>query len=939
MQTQMDRGTARDALTKFAREWTERIEGWRADGQTHTEKSYAQQFWSALLRCFGVIPERMDLFERDATRASTGNTGYIDFFWSGVAIGEAKSLGEDLGKAHRQALDYLSGGSINSFEWPRFVLVTDFEHLRVDRMGDEPWTVEFDLADAPAHVDQLMFLAGQETVTKAEEKAASLEAAARMAALWQAVVGDEADQGVGDDAPTNPEDEDALAQEASVLLTRLLFLLYGDDAGLWEDDLFRRWVESDTTADNLGPQLQGLFNLLNTPESQRRRVPATLAKFPYVNGGIFDGSSPVPYLTAEMRQALIEACRFRWTHISPAVFGALFQLVKSQKARRGDGEHYTSEANILKTIGPLFLDEYRARADRLIAKKSATRREFDELQDEMAANLYIDPACGAGNFLNVAYARLREIETDLIVARNKRWGTMDLTYDVSFEQKLTIDRFWGFEINWWPAKIAETAMFLVDHQANLALAKARGAAPNRLPIRITAHIVHHDALTLDWAQTLPEPAGQTYVFGNPPFLGDHTRTAAQLALMRQAWGGAKQLSRLDFVTSWHAMTLRLLENRYGEWAFVTTNSITQGDQTARLFEPIYDAGWRIKFAHRTFQWDSEAPGKAAVHCVIIGFTRDRATKRRLWDYATVRSAPAEVSGVKAINAYLVDGPEVLVGKRTTPLAPDLPMVDYGSKPTDGGNLIITPAEYDAVIADPVMAPYVRPYVGSKELLSNRKRWCLWLRDMNPGDPARSPELKRRLQAVAAMREASKAASTQDWARFPHLFRQLGLVSDVPFVGIPEVSSENRHYLPVSHFEPEVIISNKVYGAVDPHGIAFAVASSSMFWTWMKTVGGRLESRPSFSSTITWNNFPMPALTDEQRAALASAGTKILDARAQHPDRPLDEHYAALGMTPELVRAHDQLDTIMDKIIGAPRRCRTALERQELLFDSYMRLTR
>ncbi|WTI31610.1 hypothetical protein OH817_08450 [Kocuria rhizophila] len=261
------------------------------------------------------------------------------------------------------------------------------------------------------------------------------------------------------------------------------------------------------------------------------------------------------------------------------------------------------------------------------------------------------------------------------------------------------------------------------------------------------------------------------------------------------------------------------------------------------------------------------------------------------------------------------------------------MVDYGSKPTDGGNLIITPAEYDAVMADPVMAPYVRPYVGSKELLSNRKRWCLWLRDMNPGDPARSPELKRRLQAVAAMREASKAASAQDWARFPHLFRQLGLVSDVPFVGIPEVSSENRHYLPVSHFEPEVIISNKVYGAVDPHGIAFAVASSSMFWTWMKTVGGRLESRPSFSSTITWNNFPMPALTDEQRAALASAGTKILDARAQHPDRPLDEHYAALGMTPELVRAHDQLDTIMDKIIGAPRRCRTALERQELLFDS------
>lgn len=937
MQSQLDRGIARDRLTKFAWEWTQRIEGWRDSGQTHTEKSYAQQFWSALLRCFGVIPERMDLFERDATRASTGGTGYIDFFWSGVAIGEAKSLGKDLGLAHQQALDYLSGGSIQSFEWPKFVLVTNFDRLRIDRLGDEPWTAEFDLADAPAHVDQLMFLAGQETVTRAEERTASIDAATRMAALWQALVGDEADEAVGEDAPASPEEEDELAQEASVLLTRLLFLLYGDDAGLWEDDLFRRWVEYDTTADNIGPQLQGLFTVLNTPPAHRKRVPATLAKFPYVNGGIFDGSSPVPFLNNDMREALIAACRFRWTHISPAVFGALFQLVKSKAARRGDGEHYTSESNILKTIGPLFLDEYRTRADRLVAKKSATRKEFDELQEELASNLYVDPACGAGNFLNVAYAHLRAIETDLIVERNQRWGTMDLTYDVSYEQRLTIDRFWGFEINWWPAKIAETAMFLVDHQANLALAKARGAAPDRLPIKITAHIVHHDALTLDWSGTLPKPLGQTYIFGNPPFLGDHTRTPAQLKLMQAAWG-TKQLSRLDFVTSWHALTLRLLADRKGEWAFVTTNSITQGDQAARLFEPIHEAGWRIKFAHRTFQWDSEAPGKAAVHCVIIGFSRDNDKKRRLWDYPTARSEAVEIPGVKAINAYLVDGPEVLVGKRTRPLSPDLPMVDYGSKPADGGHLVISPEQYSEVMADPIMAPYVRPYVGSKELLSGRRRWCLWLRDMDSDAPSRSPRLKQRLQGVAAMRAASTAESTREWARFEHLFRQIGLVSDVPFVGIPEVSSENRRYLPVSHFDPEVIISNKVYGAIDPHGIVFAVASSSMFWTWMKTVGGRMKSDPSFSSTITWNNFPMPPLTSAQRTALTLAGQKVLDARAKYPDRTLEKQYAPLGMAQELVQAHDQLDTVMDKIMGASRRCRTVLERQELLFASYVSLT-
>lgn len=933
---QMDRGTATKNLREFAQHWTERIKGWREVQQSHTEKSYAQSFWSDLLRSFGVIPERMDLFERDAARASSGSTGYIDFFWSGVAIGEAKSLDVPLEPAMGQALDYLSGGSISQFEWPKYIILTNFQRIRIERLGAEPWTVDFDISDTPDHVDQMMFLAGQDTVTKAEEQAASLEAAGLMAGLWQAVVGEDADEAVSEDAPTNPEEEDELAREASVLLTRLLFLLYGDDAGLWEDDLFRRWVEYDTTADNLGPQLDALFRVLNTPEGSRRNVPDQLAKFRYVNGGIFDGQSSVPFLTAQMREALINACRFRWTHISPAVFGALFQLVKSREARRGDGEHYTSELNILKTIGPLFLDEYRDRADRLIAKKTATRADFGELIDDMAANVYLDPACGAGNFLNVAYAHLRQIETDLIVERARRWDPMNMAMDVTADQRLTIDRFHGIEINWWPAKIAETAMFLVDHQANRTLAKARGAAPDRLPISITAHVHHHDALTLEWAEILPEVAGRTYVFGNPPFLGDHTRTKHQKSLLAQAWGTSVQLSRLDFVTAWHAKTLRLMTQRTGEWAYVTTNSITQGDQAARLFAPIFDQGWTIKFAHRTFQWDSEAPGKAAVHCVIIGFTRDRGARRRLWDYEKVNSGPVEVQKALTINPYLVDGPELLVTKRTSPLSPDLPGVNYGSKPTDGGYLVVTREELDGVMRDAVMAPFVRPYVGAKELLSGQKRWCLWLRDMPPEAPGKSPELKRRLQGVEAMRLNSDAASTKDWARFPHLFRQLGLVSDVPFVGIPEVTSENRRYLPVAHFEPDVIISNKVYGAVDPEGIVFSVASSSMFWTWMKTVGGRMKSDPSFSSTITWNNFPLPKLSESDRTSLKMAGERIIEARQKNPERSLESHYAPLGMSPDLVKAHDGLDTVMDKIMGASRRCRTELERQELLFKGFLR---
>lgn len=918
--------------------WVHRISQWKQSKQAHTEKSFAQQFWSDLLRCFEVIPERIDLFERDAVRASTGGTGYIDFFWSGVALGEAKSLGKDLDPAFDQALDYLSGGSIPQHEWPKFILVTNFERLRIDRLGDESWTTEFDINDLPDHLDQLLFLAGAETISKAEEEEASMQAAHLMASLFTAMLGDEVDIDINEDAPENESDEDQATQEASVFLTRILFLLYGDDAGLWESDLFHRWVEFDTTPENLGPQLSALFTVLNTPENRRRKLPETLARFPYVNGGIFSEATTPVFLDEKMRSALLNACRFRWTHISPAIFGALFQLVKSKEARRSEGEHYTSEQNILKTIGPLFLDDYRERADRLIANKTTSPRDIQALQDELASNIYIDPACGAGNFLNVAYAKLREIETDLIVAR---WNMGDRTasLDVGMDQRLTIDRFYGIEINWWPAKIAETAMFLVDHQSNRLLAQAIGQAPTRLPIEITAHIFHHDALTLDWEASFPITTGKTFVFGNPPFLGDHTRTKEQLALMQAAWGPDKQLSRLDFVTSWHALTLRLLDRRPGEWAFVTTNSIVQGDQPARLFSPIFEQRWRIKFAHRTFKWDSEAPGKAAVHCVIIGFTRNKTFKPKLYDYETVTSEATLVKGTKFINAYLVDGPNLLIGTRESPLSPDMVEVVKGSMPTDGGNLVISPEEYSAVKSDPVLAPYVRPYIGSRELIKGQDRWCLWLENMNPSDPSKSPELKRRLQGVESERAKSRASSTREWARFPHLFRQRGLVSDVPFVGIPEVSSETRRYLPVGLLAPEVIISNKVYGAVDPDGLLFAIASSSMFITWMKTVGGRLEDRISFSSTITWNNFPLPSLNPGQKDSIVKAGQGILAARAAHPDWSLEQHYSPLAMAPALVKAHDVLDSVVDKAVGAPRRCRDERERQHYLFESYASLTR
>lgn len=941
-----DRDRIHRKLTEMSSFWRHRIDGWRDEGvESGTEQRHAQQLWSDLMQCFDIASERVDVFERNADRASTGGRGYIDFFWSGVVIGEAKSLNVSLDLAYAQVLDYLNGGSVGTHEWPRFILVTNFEDFRLDRLGDdeESWTVEFTIDELPDRLEQLLFFAGVETLTKREQENASIEAAKLMANLFNTLAGEETDEGVGEDAPINPEDEDDTTELASILMTRLLFLMYGDDAGLWEQDLFYRWVES-VNSKNIGPALDGLFEVLNTDEATRRRkyrnnLPDLEARFPYVNGGIFDGTAQMGYsVPPEFKDALLDASRFRWTSISPAIFGSMFQLVKSQEARRGDGEHYTSETNILKTLSPLFLDDYRQRADRLIANKSTSVADLRRFQEELAANVYIDPACGAGNFLNVAYAKLREIETDIIVERRKRSGTGTGSLDVSFDQLLTIDKFYGIEINWWPAKIAETAMFLVDHQANRHLAAKIGEAPDRLPIEITATIIHADALTVEWDQAFPKPTGKTYIFGNPPFLGDHTRNKEQLALMQAAWGAEKQLSRLDFVTSWHALTVRFLKGRPGEWAFVTTNSIVQGDQPARLFEPIFEQNWRIKFAHRTFKWDSEAPGKAAVHCVIIGFTRDRTIRPRLFDYEHVQAEPTEVRVRQDINAYLVDGPNVLVGKRSKPLSPDIPKVVKGSMKTDGGYLIIEPEDYTKVMKDPIMAQYVRPYMGSYELINDVPRWCLWLEDMDPNAPSQSLELGRRLAGVEAERLKSKAATTRDWARFPHLFRQRGLVSDVPYVAIPEVSSETRRYLPVKHLEPEVIISNKVYGAVDPDGVIFAIASSSMFITWMKTVGGRMKSDLSFSSTITWNNFPLPHLSQQQRAAIIAAGQGVLKARAKEPQRSLAEHYAPTAMTLNLVRAHDALDREVDRAFGASRRCSSELERQELLFDRYQELT-
>ena len=731
-------------------------------------------------------------------------------------------------------------------------------------------------------------------------------------------------------------DEKARDHEISVTLARILFLMFGDDTDMWPENLFQDFILDHTDPDgsDIGAQLTALFAYLDTRPEDRANAPAAFDGFRYVNGGIFKERLRLPEINAEFRSAVLDACDRDWKTISPAIFGSMFQSVRDAKTRRELGEHYTSEANILKTLNPLFLDELRAEFEHVktLGKYEADR--LRKLRDKLGRLRYMDPACGCGNFIIVAYRELRDLELAIMERLQQITGDQAMLM-ANVGLKVTLDHFYGIEIDEWPARIAETAMFLIDRQCDLKLTASLGWAPDRLPIQEQATIVVGNALKLDWSAVCP-PTENTVVAGNPPFLGDHTRTGEQLAELHAAWGGNKVLSRMDYVTGWHARALQYFNRHDGLWAFVTTNSITQGDQVHRLFSEIFNAGWRIKFAHRTFAWTSEASNAAAVHCVIVGFTKAATGRPRLFDYEDWRAEPRELQ-VAAINAYLVDGPNVLTDKRTTPISSVLPKVDYGSKPSDGGHLIVEPEQIEAIRRDPVAMKYLRPYIGSRELIEGKERWCLWLVGATPAEIQRSPELRRRVAGVREERLKSKAATTRDYPH-DHLFRQFGITADKPIVCIPEVSSENRDYLPVGHLDGGAIISNKVYGAPDPTGLIFALASSSMFITWMKTVGGRLESRLSFSSTITWNNFPLPHIEADRRRAIEAAGDAILAARAEHPNLSLEDHYRPGGMTPSVREAHERLDRLVDAEFGLKEKCPNFLRRQEVLFSSYQQLT-
>lgn len=920
------------------------------------EKQESQVFWHAFFRCFGIEePYKHGIeFERRARRASTGGAGFIDVFQGSMSGGEyrrdgflieQKSKGtirspkaRERSSAEVQAQDYLDGGSIGPHEFPRWMITSDFAMIQItdhsQPLVSPARTLTFNTQDLPHHVENLLWLTGVETerlLTESQAEA-SVEAARLMGDLYAAMTGD-ADT---EDEARTPEEEDAELAETAVLLTRVLFLMFGDDADLWKRDLFQTFIESRTSADgsDLGAQLHHLFENLNTPERRRdRRLDEAIAAFPYVNGGVFDGTGRVHSFDAAMRDALLKACKFDWSRISPAVFGSLFQTVKSKAARHSDGEHYTSEQNILKTVGPLFADDLRARISR-----ATSAPQLEAIHDEMRNLRFVDPACGCGNFLIVAYRELRDLELDLITRIRRRRGVENQpVLDASELLHVRLDQFTGIEINWWPAKIAETAMYLIDHQCNQRMLRAVGVTPNRLPIEIKATIHHQNALAATWDDLLPAPGPTTYLFGNPPFLGRDRTSAVQKAELRRAWG-SERVGHLDFVTAWHAKAIDYMATRVGEWAFVATNSITQGEPVEHVFAAVRDAGWSIKFAHRTFEWDSESRSdeKAVVHVVIVGFARD-APRPRLFAYTDAKADPVEMKVHHQINGYLADADALYVTRRSKPLSPALAPVAYGSMPRDDGNLLVEPGDYPAVAADPIAAKYLRPFVGAKQLIHDLPRWCLWMTDLDPSDVNRSPILKERLRKCAEMRASSKADTTREWAATPHLFVQDGQ-PEVPYLCIPRHFSESRRFATVARYDPSVIAGDANFTTMDPDGFVFAIISSTMFITWQRTVGGRLKSDLRFSKDVVWNNLPLPEVAPADRAQVIKAGQAVLAARALHPDRSLADHYQPLAMDPVLVAAHRSLDKVVDKAFGWDGRSRLdEVTRLRLLFERYSEL--
>jgi len=725
-------------------------------------------------------------------------------------------------------------------------------------------------------------------------------------------------------------------------LVRLLFCLFADDTGIFEPrDIMVDLIEQRTAVDgsDTGQWLHNLFEVLNTEEDKRlRTLDEDLAQFPYVNGDLFAERLSVPAFDTRMRQLLINACNFQWEAISPAIFGALFQSVMRPDERRQKGGHYTTEKNILKVIGPLFLDELWEEFEQLKSRKRDKVKPLYRFHEKLAGMRFLDPACGCGNFLIITYRELRQLELE-VLRELRTSGQLEVAPERL--SKINVDQFYGIEIEEFPARIAETALWMMDHIMNNRLSLEFGEVYARIPLKKSPHIHCTDALEIDWTKVLSAEKC-SYVFGNPPFGGFHFRTEHRQNQMARVVRLGASGNRIDYVAAWFLKAADFVQSGEAAIAFVATNSITQGEQVAQIWPALFDRyKLEIAFAHRTFAWGSDARGRAHVHVVIVGLAKRGIAPqiKRLFSYDDYDGDAVE-SRHAALSPYLFDAarlanPHLVVHRARYPLN-GFPPICVGSKPVDGGHYIMDEsARQELLNREPKAIKVVRPFVGGREHLSGDKRWILFPEGLTPQELRKMPTVMERVVAVKHYRETAEGNLARELASNPTRYH-VTVIPDTPFLALPEVSSEHREYLPIGWIEPPAIPSNKLLVVLDATLDLFAILSSRMHMSWLRNIGGRLESRFQYSGGIVYNPFPVPEINESTRARLITLGQAVIDARSIIEDASLADLYDPDVMPARLRQAHRDVDNAVDRLYRS-KSFEGDRERVEHLFGLYEKL--
>ena len=886
---------------------------WKGKGY---EKGESQSFWLSLLRdVYGVEqPEQFITFEE---QVHLDHTSFIDgAIPSTKVLIEQKGLGKDLNKPIKQS----DGTMLTPFQQakryitelplsqhPRWVVTCNFAQFYVydmERPGGEPEIIELENLEKEYYRLQFLVDTGSEHLKR--EMEVSIAAGEIVGLLYDALYKQYA----------NPQAEQSL-KSLNKLCVRLVFCLYAEDAGIFgRHGMFHDYLAAFDTR-GMRKALVELFRVLDTKPQDRdpylQDDNPELAAFPYVNGGLFsDENIEIPPFTDEIRNLLLNKASedFNWAEISPTIFGAVFESTLNPETRRSGGMHYTSIENIHKVIDPLFLDELKAELDEICANpvertRTAKLRVF---QRKLASLTFLDPACGSGNFLTETYLSLRRLENKILVKLSHGQVTM---YSASESPiQVSISQFYGIEINDFAVTVAKTALWIAESQMMKETEKILLVPLEFLPLKTNAFIVEGNALRVDWESVVPK-SKLNYIMGNPPFVGYSLQSKEQksdiLSIYVDEKGKPyKTAGKIDYVAGWYYKAAKLMQNTPIRTAFVSTNSITQGEQVAGVWKPLFEQfGIHIDFAYQTFRWDSEASAKAHVHCVIVGFSvavNTNSKKLFIGDKLHLSNN---------INAYLMDAPNVFIESRNTPLNGVLSM-SSGGKPVEGGYYIFTDDEKNAFLKkEPSAQTYFRKFVGSDDFINGYTRWCLWLHDVSPSDIRKLPECMKRVNSVHDYRLESKKAATRAAAATPMSFMEIKRPVG-KFLIVPEVSSQRRKYVPLGFSDKEMICSNKVRFVSNATMYHFGILTSNVHMAWMRAVCGRLKSDYSYSINVVYNNFPWPTPTEQQKAKIEQTAKAILDARALYPDSSLADLYDDLTMPPELRKAHQANDrAVMD----------------------------